>query len=354
MYVSVGSEVWVGVAGHPLGPWKNALGDRPLIPGNFRPGFHMIDAEAFLDDDGQAYLYWGSGWDWKNGRCWAVKLAPDMTTFVGEVRDVTPPRYFEGPFMFKHAGRYYLTYSEGRTDRDTYEVRYAVGDNPFGPFAEGANNPILSTDRALDVISPGHHAIFSRDGKDYIAYHRHSVPFDPKFIGRQICFDELRFAANGAIEKVIPTHAGPDFLHDLRARRGDLANLASAAHGATVTASGSLRSHTGPERVLDDNYATRWAAPADASGAWLRLHLGAERELTRQELRLEYPWKGYAFALETSLDGEKWTPLHAMTPEAPAGSPVVIERPVRTRHLRLVFQSAPHAAPPSVIEWSVF
>ena len=69
MYVSVGSEVWAGVADHPLGPWQNALGDRPLIPGNFRPDFHMIDAEAVLDDDGSAYLYWGSGWDWKNGRC---------------------------------------------------------------------------------------------------------------------------------------------------------------------------------------------------------------------------------------------------------------------------------------------
>jgi beta-xylosidase len=44
LFVSVGSEIWAGVADHPLGPWQNALGDRPLIDGKFRPGFHMIDA----------------------------------------------------------------------------------------------------------------------------------------------------------------------------------------------------------------------------------------------------------------------------------------------------------------------
>lgn len=57
MYVSVGSEIWVGSAPHPGGPWRDATRGRPLIPGNFRPGYHMIDAEAFVDDDGQAYLY---------------------------------------------------------------------------------------------------------------------------------------------------------------------------------------------------------------------------------------------------------------------------------------------------------
>lgn len=35
MYVSVGSEVWVGSAPHPSGPWRDANRGRPLIPGNY-------------------------------------------------------------------------------------------------------------------------------------------------------------------------------------------------------------------------------------------------------------------------------------------------------------------------------
>ena len=67
MYISVGNEVWAGVADHPLGPWRDANGGKPLIPREYRPGYHMIDAEGFVDDDGTAWLYWGSGHGWKNG-----------------------------------------------------------------------------------------------------------------------------------------------------------------------------------------------------------------------------------------------------------------------------------------------
>lgn len=215
MVVSVGNEVWAGVADNPLGPWRNALGEhKPLIPENHKPGFHMIDAELFLDDDGQAYVYWGSGLEWKNGRCWVAKLGTDMATFNGEVRDVTPANYFEAPFMVKRHERYFLMYSSGITIKDTYQVHYAVGDSPFGPFTEPDNSPILVTNQDANISSPGHHAVFQRDGRDYILYHRHSIPFDPKFIGRQVCVDPIVFTTEGRIERIAPTHDGPPLVQD--------------------------------------------------------------------------------------------------------------------------------------------
>ena len=81
MYVSVGSEVWCGKAKHPLGPWENALGNQPMIPGDTTRYYHVIDAEAFVDDDGKSYLYWGSGWNWTNGHCFAAELNDDMSSF---------------------------------------------------------------------------------------------------------------------------------------------------------------------------------------------------------------------------------------------------------------------------------
>ena len=177
MYVSVGSEVWVGTAPSPDGPWRDAHGGKPLIAKAFAPDYHMIDAEAFIDRDGQAYLYWGSGWNWINGHCFVVKLKPDMVTFDGTPRDVTPAHYFEAPFMVRAGRHYVLTYSDGKTTEDSYKVRYATGDSPFGPFREGANSPILATDAAKQVISPGHHAIFRSSGQAYILYHRQALPF---------------------------------------------------------------------------------------------------------------------------------------------------------------------------------
>lgn len=347
MYVSVGSEVWVGVAAHPLGPWRNALGDRPLIPADFRPGYHMIDAEAFIDDDGTAYLYWGSGWNWVNGRCWAVKLKPDMTTLDGEVHDVTPGSYFEAPFMVKQAGRYYLMNSVGKTITDTYAVAYAVGDNPFGPFRDAPHNPILATDSAAAVISPGHHAVFRHAGRTYILYHRHSLPFDPAFIGRQVCVDELKFTTEGLIERVHPTHAGPGFVRDRLAGRTNLAAR------ATATASSIHSASTPPTAVVDDNYATRWTAADTDAQPWLQLDLGEVQAITRQELRFEYAWKTYAFRLESSRDGRTWVALADQTQAPASGSPVVIEAPARARYLRLAFATAPGAARPALWEWVV-
>lgn len=345
MYVSVGNEVWAGTAEHPLGPWRNALGDRPLIPGTFRPGFHMIDAEAFVDDDGAGWLYWGSGWNWTNGTCWAVRLKPDMVTFDGDVHDVTPANYFEAPFMAKRGGRYFLMYSQGVTIKDTYQVHYAVGDTPLGPFTEASNSPILVTDAARNVVSPGHHAVFRHDGRDYILYHRHSIPFDPAFVGRQVCVDEVEFTADGLIEKVVPSHEGPGLVRGRTDGRGVLPAVANASGeaGPDFAAGGAT----------DDNYATLWRAPAGATHAWLQLDLGAPATVARQEIRFEYAWKPYRFSLEVSGDGRAWRTIEDRIREPATGSPVILDRAFTARHVRLSFPLQAKDVGVAVIEWEV-
>ncbi|MGC4071305.1 MAG: family 43 glycosylhydrolase [Nibricoccus sp.] len=352
MYVSVGSEVWVGTADAPLGPWKNALGDKPLIPGNYKPEFHMIDAEAFIDDNGDAFLYWGSGWNWINGRCFAVKLKADMVSFDDEPRDVTPPNYFEAPFMVKHGGKYFLTYSNGKTVSDTYEVRAAVGDSPFGPFVEIPESPILASDVRNDLISPGHHAVFRKDGKSYIAYHRHRLPYVVNTAFRQVCLDELTFTDRGTISKVEATHSGPALVQG-RAATG---NLAAREAGATATASSVAPGQfSGAERAFDDNYATRWSAASDAAGGWLQIDFGSVRPVTRSVVRFEYAWKKYPFTLEGSLDGKTWKTFADWRADGGvSGSPVVIEHAGEARYLRIVFPGAVAGKDIEVIEWSAF
>ena len=204
MYVSVGSEIWAGVSNTPLGPWENAKADNsPLIKSNRFPEYHMIDAECFVDDDGQAYLYWGSGLNWVNGHCFVVKLKKDMVTFDGEPRDVTPPHYFEAPYMLKRNGLYYLMYSHGKAIDSTYQVRYSVGKTPYGPWKEGKNSPILSTTPDRKTIGPGHHTVFKANGQYYILYHR-IHPQDKDYVLRQLCIDSLNFDKDGHIKKIHP------------------------------------------------------------------------------------------------------------------------------------------------------
>lgn len=343
MYVSVGSEVWVGTADSPLGPWRDANGGRPLISATWNSTYHIIDAEAFVDDDGAVYLYWGSGWGWKNGRCFAVKLKPDLITFEGEPRDVTPANYFEGPFLFKHAGRYYLTYSQGKTVTDTYQVHYATGPGPLGPFTEAANSPILTTDHARDIVSPGHHAMFHRDGRAYILYHRHRLPYVPNTAYRQTCVDEVRFNEDGSIEKISPTHAGVALT----------GTRASPRLPATITASSAADGHRA-EAAFDDNYATRWTPAATDAAPWLRLDFGSVRAVARLELRPELPTVPLRFAVEVSGDGQTWSRVAERSPLDAAGSPLILTVDRPARYLRLLFANADPAAPPSLWECAVY
>ncbi len=44
-----------------------------------------------------------------------MQFKSDMVTFDGDVHDVTPANYFEGPVMVKRHGKYFLMYSNGVT-----------------------------------------------------------------------------------------------------------------------------------------------------------------------------------------------------------------------------------------------
>lgn len=81
---SGGYDTWIAVADSPMGPWKNLREDNTAIvsgggnAGRIVPAYNM-DAQPFIDDDGQAYMYWG----WSEAM--AAKLTPDLKNIDGEV-----------------------------------------------------------------------------------------------------------------------------------------------------------------------------------------------------------------------------------------------------------------------------
>lgn len=97
-------------------------------------------------------------------------------------------------------------YSNGKAIDYTYNVRYATGKNPWGPFEEGINSPILETSADSITYGPGHHCVFSRGGQEYILYHR-IFPQKEDYVLRQLCLDSLNFDGNGNIKKVEPSGA---------------------------------------------------------------------------------------------------------------------------------------------------
>ncbi|HEX2132219.1 MAG TPA: glycoside hydrolase family 43 protein [Actinophytocola sp.] len=191
--------IGVAVADRPEGPYVDALG-HPLIS-QFHNGAQPIDQDVFIDDDGQAYMYYG-GWGHAN----VVKLNADMTslgTFAdgSTFREITPaPEYVEGSQMFKRDGRYYLMWSEGGWTGPDYSVSYAIADSPVGPFTKEAE--VLAQDPAV-ARGSGHNSVINVPGTDiwYILYHRRPLS-ETDGNARQVAYDRMYFNDDGTIAPV--------------------------------------------------------------------------------------------------------------------------------------------------------
>ncbi|CAI6086753.1 unnamed protein product [Clonostachys chloroleuca] len=167
-------------------------------------GSYSIDPAAFVDDDGQAYLYFGGIWggqlqcyqgaqaasydaSWqkrgeRSGPEQAAqgprvaKLTDDMHQFDGEVKEITilapetgepipaddhARRFFEAAWLHKRGGEYYFSYSTG----DTHFLCFARGKSPLGPFTYGGRilEPVLGWTT--------HHSIAEVEGRTYLFYH---------------------------------------------------------------------------------------------------------------------------------------------------------------------------------------
>lgn len=201
MYFGAGDGAGLGVATSksPAGPFKDALG-KPLIKDVIN-GAEPIDAMAFLDDDGQAYLYYG-GWSHAN----VVKLSKDMLHTEGEFKEITPKDYVEGSYMLKKDGTYYFMWSEGGWGDSSYGVAYAKAKSPLGPFVRVGR--ILGGDPAVGKAA-GHHSVFRVPGTDeyYICYHRRPLE-ETHPDSRVVCIDRMYFDKNGDIVPVKITNEG--------------------------------------------------------------------------------------------------------------------------------------------------
>lgn len=212
----------IGVASgaSPSGPFK---AEENYIEGSF-----SIDPAVLVDEDGQSYMYFGGLWGgqlekWQTGSFkpdaegpaadepalgpQVAQLSDDMRSFKTAPKEILivdengsqitagdeDRRYFEGPWMHKYNGKYYLSYSTGTT----HKLVYAVGDHPEGPFVFKGTilTPVLGWTT--------HHSIVQFQDKWYLFYHDASLSggVDHK---RSVKFTELHYNEDGTIQLIEP------------------------------------------------------------------------------------------------------------------------------------------------------
>ncbi len=182
-------RIGVAVAKHPEGPYK--------VEKNYMKGVDGIDPNVFIDDDGQAYLYWGGG-----DKLMGARLKTNMKELASEpvkLNDL-PGKYKEGSFMFKRNGIYYFTFPH--SPHGSEEIAYATGDNPLGPFEYQGR----FLERWKDGCWTNHHSVVEYKGQWIVFYHHHDISKNQHL--RSMCADYLNFNADGSIQEVIATYRG--------------------------------------------------------------------------------------------------------------------------------------------------
>jgi len=199
-----GEAIGVAVADSPTGPFKDALG-KPLID---RGGWGEIDPTVFIDDDGQAYLYWG------NPDLYYVKLNPDMISYSGGIVKVPlttsgfgtrskndrPTTYEEGPWFYKRNNLYYMVFAAGPIPE---HIGYSTSTSPTGPWTY--RGVIMPTQGSSFTNHPG---VIDYKGNSYFFYHNGALPGGGGY-HRSVCVEQFQYNPDGTIPKINMTKEGP-------------------------------------------------------------------------------------------------------------------------------------------------
>jgi arabinoxylan arabinofuranohydrolase len=188
--------IGVAVSDSPTGPFVDARGTA-LVTNDMTKETPIpwddIDPAVFIDDDGQAYLYWG------NTVMKYAKLKPNMIEIDGPIHTVGLDNFVEAAYLHKHKGTYYLSYSQKFPEQTVV----MSGPTATGPWTWGG--VIMEKNSNVNTI---HQAIVEFNGKSYIFYHNGKLPTGGEY-RRSVAVEELHYGPDGKILPVAQTAEGP-------------------------------------------------------------------------------------------------------------------------------------------------
>lgn len=193
-----GNGIGVATSDNQFGPFVDPIG-KPLVE-NSTPGVQparnmwLFDPMTFIDDDGQAYMYFGGNGD-NNVR--VIKLNKDMISVDGPAIPLTAQNFFEASWMHKINGTYYFSYSSN--PRAEMRIDYMKSTSPVSGFTYGG----VISKQPPQNDNNNHQAIFHLKGQWYQAYHNRIVAREAKLAPtyrRNLCVDMFKHHADGTIE----------------------------------------------------------------------------------------------------------------------------------------------------------
>lgn len=207
-----GDGIGVLVADTPYGPFRDPIGGR-LVESDYI--WNDIDPTVFIDDDGQAYLYWG------NPNLYYAKLNEDMisidksigvngvvfvvmTTETFGEREIEhenyDTNYEEGPWLYKRDEMYYMVFAAGGIPE---VIAYSTGPTATGPWTYQG----VIMGRHPGLAFTNHPGVIEYKGNSYLFYHNQELPGGGGF-NRSVAVEQFEYNPDGTIPEIVPTKEG--------------------------------------------------------------------------------------------------------------------------------------------------
>jgi hypothetical protein len=286
----------------------------------------------------------------------AAQMDKNLLGLTGDTVTMKTARggYSEGPLMFKRRGVYYYVYTL-RGNQNYVNAYMMSRKSPLDGFEKPAGNDIfLFSSVADNVWGPGHGNVFyDETSDDYIFVY---LEYGDGGTTRRVYANRMEFNEDGTIKTLVPDVYGVGYLGENTEKRTNLALKAKfSASSVAEPRTSKVQIETQPNAPLADkasvmtaerthSYAAGnagdgrnadcWMAAADDATPWIVADLGESLHVDECKIAFVHPTEGQAWRLESSLDGNNWTPC-AEQKSLKACSPHVAKVDGEVRYLRL-------------------
>ena len=322
---------------------------------------NLQDPDLFIDDDGRAYMFWGSSNVYpirgveldKNHRFLPKGEVKELFSldmprhgwerFGENHSDTVLGGYIEGPWLTKHNGRYYMQYGAPGTEFNVYADGVYVADHPMGPYTYQKHNPVSYKPGGY-MNGAGHGSTVQGPGGAYWHFASMALSINVNW-ERRLCMFPAGFDKDGIM--YVDTRFGdyPRYAPAVPGKRGRFRGWMLLSYKKKVEASSTLEGYP-TENAVNEDIRTWWSAKTADKGEFMTVDL--DRNSKVYAIQVNFADQDatalgksdsiyYQYRIEESQDGITWNLLVDKS-ENKADAPndyIQLDKPADTRYIRI-------------------
>lgn len=351
------------VTGNPSGAMSILYTDNPK-KGDWKgvPSilYDLQDPMLFIDDDDQAYMFWGSsntyplrGKKLNKDKRFLVdgpteelfKLDMDKhgwERFGENHSDTVLAGYMEGAWLTKHNGKYYMQYSAPGTEFNVYADGVYMADHPLGPYTYAPNNPVSYKPGGW-MNGAGHGSTLVGPGGNYWHFASMALSANVNW-ERRLCMFPTFFDADGLMYTDTNFGDYPHFAPAEKGKPGAFTGWMLVSYQKPVTTSSDREGNTG-KNLTDEQVKSFWLAGSAGNKEWAQIDLVNPATVHAVQVNY-YDYKSnmytkdvtlrHRYTIEGSLDGKNWSILvnRSKSFRDTPNDYVELDTPAKVRYIR--------------------